>query len=152
LSNLIHFDVIFNFTPLTSVAACDQMLSVAGNEKAGLITRKMIVERRIAANQDTSELEARLARYNVRIQNTEAMIAQGPDEEELLELQLELADFIRGRARVSRRLNSLGEYFEVTRQTDTGELDVRIAFWDDYIAQLEAYKATLPPDQEASAA
>jgi hypothetical protein len=152
LSNLIHFDVNFNFTSLTSVAACDEMLSVAGNEKSGLISRKLIVERRIAANLNTGVLESRLAFFNVRIQNTEALIAQGPAEEDLQELQVELAEFIMDRAKLSKRLNSIGEYYEITRQTDVGELDARIAFWDDHIAQLEAYKATLPPDQEAGAA
>lgn len=142
----------YDLSSLTTVAGCDELINVAGNEKAGLIARRIGVERRIQANQSTGVLESKIAFLDLRIQSNETLLAAAQNPVDEASLKVQIGEFIRQRGNLAKRLHSIGTYYLVTRQTDLGELDARIAFWDDVIDQIEAHKATLSAAPESDAA
>jgi len=133
----------YSFNNLTTIAACDEYVNECGREKTAALNKKNNLLTRLQDNAGTSTLEARIAFLSTRIASLEALIAQNPPEEDRQAIQMDLGDLIKDRAMLERKVDQIGDNWQIEAMFEANVCDAEIALRDALIVEINAHKATL---------
>jgi hypothetical protein len=133
----------YSFNNLTTIAACDEYVNECGREKTAVENKKNNLLNRLDANLGSSDLEDRIAFLTQRITSQEALIAQNPPQEDLREIQINLGELIKERALLERKVDQIGENWQIETMFEVNLCDAQIALRDALIVEINTHKATL---------
>jgi|JI102314DRNA_FD_contig_61_1069395_length_616_multi_3_in_0_out_0_1 hypothetical protein len=133
----------YSFNNLTTIAACDEYVNECGREKTAVENKKNNLLNRLDANTGSSDLEDRIAFLTQRITSQEALIAQNPPQEDLREIQINLGELIKERALLERKVDQIGENWQIETMFEVNLCDAQIALRDALIVEINTHKATL---------
>lgn len=133
----------YSFNSLTTIAACDEYINDCGREKTALENKKNNLLQRIETNAGSSDMQARVAFLTQRINSDQALIDQNPPQEDLRELQIKLGELIKERATLERRIDVIGDNWQIESVYEINACDAEIALRDALIVEINTHKATL---------
>lgn len=141
----------FNFTTLSTTAACDVMLSEADREKTALQNRKNSLEFQIQNDSSESGMANDLADAIAELAAFDIAVASLPEGTVRAEMEIDRIEVNLRRARLQLRVDNADAYVEVNRQFNLTQLLARIAAIEEYLVHLTAYRAELPAEGAAAA-
>jgi hypothetical protein len=135
--------MIYNFNTLTTIAACDEYVNDCGREKTALANKKNNLLVRLENNAGASDQQTRVNFLTQRINSDQALIDSNPPEEDLRELQIQIGDMIKERGILERRIDQIGENWQLETVYEINACDAGMALRDALIVEINAHKATL---------
>lgn len=136
--------MVYNLTTLSTVIACDTLLTEAQREKGALVNRRNSLEFQIQNDSTDGGLSNELADVIAELAALDQAIAALPDGPVRAGMQVDRIQADLRRARLQLRIDNADAYGEVRRQNDLQQVIVRIAALDGYIAELTAHRDALP--------
>jgi len=146
---------MFNYSSLTSVAACNDYLDVKCAELSALNTRLANLQQRLTNNQGpegTSNLAEELANAETAVAAIEAAIPALPEGPLRRKQELMLEDAEKNVVRVHHKIRTLGIHGVLNLEVEVHEMQQRIATRQAVIAAIITHRDSLPPDVNNEAA
>ncbi len=136
----------YNFTTLTTVAACDAVITEANLEKSALEGRRSVLQSQINTSNATGGLQAQQNAEEENLAQIEATLLNLPEGKTRDRLLLSKHSSARRLEELNQRIQRVGPYQEDMWQIALGQLSARIAEYDVVITTIEAIRSSLPPD------
>ena len=143
---------MFNINTMTTVAACEAVVTEVNRTKSLLNARVIALENQISNPELVSGLETTLQTAQSDLAACEQgllTIGQGPYRNEQ---ELTRHDLARRVASLQQRITNQGSHLLFYKQLALGELQLRITAMNEGLAAVEAHRLTLPPDAVGDAA
>jgi capsule polysaccharide export protein KpsE/RkpR len=134
----------YNFSSITSVAECDQMITDTVGDKLKTELMKFNSEGRVISDANAAvSMPSVVENLTTQLAAKQAQLAAATDPDEIEDLTMDVNSLENRLIMSNRRLENLSSSNIVKRQLGIGQLEFEILAFNEAIAALEARKAEL---------
>jgi len=146
---------MFNYSSLTSVAACNDYLELKTAELGALSVRLSSLQQRLQSNlgpEGSSNLAQELADASATVASFAQSLLTQPEGALRRRTELMLEDAQKALVKVEHKIQTLGIHGVLDMEVEVHEMAQRLVVREVVIASITAHRETLPPDAVEAAA